>query len=157
MITLQDYTRELVKESSAKIRLSESLIGRGGKYVKDAASGLYGKLKSLKKFSPTPKDSEKARIAFKDSLLYKVPASAVEAAASTAKTVGKVVKHVATSPVKGKPGKRELNLYKAMLVGAPAVGMHYGMKRGKMKAAKRKYFGQRKSPSVYMDPRRRLR
>jgi len=150
MITLKEYTHEIIKESSAKVRFGESVIGNGVNHLSGAAESALKTLSAIIKKAPGPEEQQKAVKAFMDSAAGKV----LKGVGHAALGAGKAARWAFTS--KGSDGKRKLNIIKGLMISGPSAGMYYGMKSGRMKAKKSRYYGQRKPPSVYQDPRRRL-
>jgi len=151
MLTLKKYAHEMVKQSNAKVRFADSLIGRGLKGASSTTKSAVARLKEIiKKKKSSPKEQEKALKAFMDS-----PAGAVlKETGAAAVGAGKLVGGIFTRKAPG--GKRKLDIMKGAVTLSIPTGMYYGMKRGRMKVKQSKYYGQRKPPSVYADPRRRL-
>jgi len=152
MITLQDYTREFIKQAAGEIPLSKSLLGRFAGGVSDATRKVLDAGKGLaRKIKPTPAEEKKAIVAFWDSLAGKGVKATGKAMVAGGKLVGKAF----TRDVGG--GKRKLDILRGLAIFVPAAGAYYGIKKGKMKARQSRYYGQAKSPEIFADPRRRLR
>lgn len=144
MLTLQEFTKEAIS-------FKDSLIGKPIHGAAKAGKEAIGKaFNFLRRNKPTKAEEKKAVLKLKDSLLGKAVVGSGKAVSGTASLASRLVTR------KGKNGKRELDLVKSIMVGAPSYGAYRGATKGRAKMQKPKYYGPMKPESVYINPQRKL-